>query len=50
MAAVTATPTTLNDLLPRVTEPPTCTSSELAKAASSTTPPSLTQLPCVTSG
>jgi hypothetical protein len=50
MAAVTATPTTLNDVPLRVTESPMFTSSELAKAASSTAPPSLTQLPCVTFG
>src|SRR6266508_5367443 len=50
MAAVTATPTTSNDRPSRVTGSPTRTSSVLAKAASTTTPPSLTQLPCVSLG
>ena len=44
MAAVTATPTTLNDRPSRVTVT-NAHSSALAKAASTTTPPSLTQLP-----
>jgi hypothetical protein len=50
MAAVTATPTTSNDRPSRVTGSPTRTSSALAKAASTTTPPSLTQLPWISSG
>src|SRR5829696_3023788 len=50
MAAVTATPTTSNDRPSRVTGSPTRTPSAPAKAASTTTPPSLTQLPCISSG
>ncbi len=50
MAAVTATPTTRNDRPFRAIVSPVRSWSSAAKAASATTPPSLTQLPWTTSG